>query len=43
MNLTELENKAARARRGKLEAKLWLVLLVLLMIVLVIIVGRIVG
>lgn len=43
MNLTEMENRAARDRRGRLEAKIVAVLLVLLLIVAVIVVGRIVG
>lgn len=40
MNLTEMEDKAARARRGKLEAKVWMVVFVLLLITVVVMVGR---
>ena len=43
MDLTELENKAARARRGKLEVKVWLVLFVVVLILLVVMVGRMVA
>lgn len=43
MNLTELEDRAARNRRGKLEMKIGAVLLVLLLIAMVVIVGRMVG
>jgi hypothetical protein len=41
MNLTELEDKAAKSRYGKMEMKLWCILLVLLLIVVVTILGRI--
>ncbi len=41
MNLTELEDKAAKSRYGKMEMKLWCILLVSLLIVVVTILGRI--
>lgn len=40
MNLTEMEDKAARTRRGKFEAKVWAIVFVMLLIVVVLIVGR---
>lgn len=40
MNLTEMEDRAARTRRGKFEAKIWAIVFVLLLIVIVLIVGR---
>ncbi len=43
MNLTEMEDRAARARRGKLELKVRVVLIVLLMIAGVVVVGRLVA
>lgn len=43
MNLTELEDRAARNRRGKLEMKMGLILLVLILVVVVAIVGSVVG
>lgn len=41
MNLTELEDKAAKSRYGKIEMKMWCVILVLLLVVIVAILGRV--
>lgn len=43
MNLTEMEDRAARNRRGKMEMKMGIILFVLILIAIVAIVGRIVG
>lgn len=40
MNLSEMEDKAARNRHGKLEAKMWVVVLILLLIALIVIVEK---
>lgn len=42
MNLTEMEDRAARSRRGKVEVKMGIILIVMLLIAIVAIVGRIV-
>ncbi len=41
MNLSEMEDRAARTRRGKLEMKVWAIVFVLLLIAVVLIVGRV--
>lgn len=40
MNLSEMEDKAARDRHGKLEMKMWWVFLCLVLIVIVVVMGK---